>query len=1201
MAQSRKTTLEQLPEDSTYIAHEDEYVKLWNKVESDVDIFNDQYLGKPVNLYRKMIEKNKDMPEVIFMDGPPFVSGLLHPGHVLVGTAKSVMFIYEIMSGRLCVVKLGYDCHGLPAVNKTAAENGLTTIESIKKVGLANFNKMCENMIFKYSKSWTPLIQRFGRHADFDNTYMTRDKNFMETCFWIFKQFWNKGLVYKGYKVMAYSYANQTSLSNFEAAMNYVEKETKSIYVGFELVKNTNEINETKTKDFFVAWTTTPWTLPANMALCVNKDITYVRISVDNDSNIYILGKNCVKNLFNKKSKIKILGEMKGSELVGMKYIPLYEFINETKQMYQIVSDNYVMEGDNGSAIVHLAPAFGEDDFRVCVANNIVNNINISDYCPLDESGKYTDIVSTYKGRLVFDCEDDIRAELKNRNVLFKTQLYKHNYPYCWRSDTPLIYRTVKSWYIKVVDLRDRMIELISTVNITPIEIRNRFRQWLSNTKDWAISRSTSYATPIPLWVNDEDESDVICVGSIDELAKLSGKNVEDINNLHPEFVNDIVIEMNGKKYHRIMDTFDCWYESGAVPMGQIHYPFAKESKVIEDREYLSDFICEGSDQTRGWFYTLLVISTAIFNKAPYRNVICTGMILDEDGRKFSKKLGNYVDPMDAINTFGADILRIYLINSPAMNADCLKYSDKAIKQLKIRFTPYINGVKFWIEHAMNYLNKRGIDHFNIPDIKYDSLTNLMDKWIILRTDKLINNVNNSMSKFKLGDAINYLIEFIDELTNWYIKFNRNRIKGLNSINNNDGNGNDNDNNNDKETKIISTKNETKIISTKNEEKNHDDWFVSLSVLYNVLMKYCRLWAPFMPFLSEHIYQYLRHCSNRFTNVDSVMLTNYPTVNDNSDQSKITCEGNNDTLQMFQDLQRVCSMVRSMRDTSPMHNKLIVPIKTCTIYHNDNKYLEILKNNISLVQTELNCQQFNFEKLNENTSIRVDPDRKVIGQMFKKDSANVIKLLTSQTEEFMMKVYNKTEMLKYCENGFDVILDEKYYNIIKKPKEKIQGNTIMSLIDNDLMVSIDYTYDEVIHNIYQNKRMFIAIQNIRKNMGIRPWNKVKIILDTKLMEVLNKWSGENYLIESLDKSLSNAEIMIADFSDDEFYSSLNGLRETEIHKIYGENFEWELFNTKINYNNSNIKTKTKNEPDLNTLTNSECVLIVGKVMVYYKK
>lgn len=1165
-----KFKLEQLPEDPTYIAHEEDYVKMW-----DVNADND------MTLYNKMIHKNRFCPVFDFMDGPPFVSGNLHPGHIAVASFKSALFNFKIMDGYLCTVKPGYDCHGLPALNKTAQENNLT-IEQFKAMPIAESNALCEKMVFKYKNAWTPLIKRIGRFVDFENDYMTRNPEFMESCWWIFKHIYEQGNVYKGEKVMPYSYGNQTPLSNFEASQNYSEKETKSVYVGFEMIVSSNSNacifdsllapKSTSNKTYFVVWTTTSWTLPFNLALCVNPNSSYVRfrvhsnkigIKIDNniDNNIYIMGKNSVANLFNL-DKIEILNEVKGSDLVGMTYIPIYPFTQDIDKSiglnreYKIVSDLYVKDEKIGSGIVHLAPAFGDDDFRVCSANGLITNTNVSYYCPIDDYGRFTDVIDTYKGRLVFDCEDDIRNELKKRYILFKTQQYKHNYPYCWRTNTPLIYRATPSYYIRATAYRNRMLELNATVSWTPKEIgENRFHQWLSDIKDWSVSRSTSYATPIPIW-KAEDGSE-LCIGSIDELEALSGIRV---NNLHPEYVNDIIIEKDGKSYRRIPDTFDCWFESGAVPMAQLHYPFNEKSKTLETREFLSDFICEGMDQTRGWFYTLMVLSTAILDCAPYRNVMCTGMILDKNGEKLSKKLNNFIDPHDTIIKYGADIMRVYFINSPLMSADCLKFNEETIRRLKYRFTPYINGVKFWIEHTLNFMKQHSLNELNLSSSTFENknrkIVNLFDKWIMLRINELTANVRSLIEKYCYGGAIEKLLEFIEHLTNWYIKFNRDRIKGLDT---------------------------------------EQDWSDSIYVLYNVLMIYCRLWAPFTPFLSELIYQHLRFCSSDSIKIDSVLLTDYPRtdcprtehpkisndyvqneipkiqdvdtfyedntlISKNQDISSIPknqdispFNGDNaKILALFKDLQRVCFLVRVLRDASPIHKKMVIPLKTCTIYHDSSEYLELLKKYIHLVQAELNCRQFVFELLKSNITIGVNVDRKAVGQAFRKDAVAVTKLIESQSVEELLDLYDeKTQLVFKSASGNELVIDKKYYKLTKIPRNTITNEDISCQIDADLMVSIDHTYDEEIHNLYQCKRLHMMIQDMRKQMGLRPWNNVNVILD----EVY----ATSQMKLTLQANLTNATVFIALFTDDSIYNTHIGVLEIDRQKVCVNEFVLESF------------------------------------------
>lgn len=1030
----------------SYIDHEEPCMNYWDNI----------------NIYKKMLEKNTNCPKFVFMDGPPFVSGDLHHGHLAVSFAKSVMFNYKIMKGFNCKVKLGYDCHGLPAINKTMADNNLTH-EQVKEMGIAGFNHLCNEMITKYSSSWSPLFKRIGRIANFDDTYMTRDTNFMESVFWIFKQLWNKNLVYKGNKVMAYSYANRTPLSNFEASQNYKEKTSKSIYVSFEIVEQPNT--------YFVIWTTTPWTLPSNIAICVNEKIEYQKIKVND--KYFIVGKNCIKNVFDKKIQYEIIDTFAGSSLVGMKYKPVYQyFIGQNNHV--VLSDPYVTEGDMGTAIVHMAPAFGDDDYRVCEANGLVNNVSIGDFCPIDENGCFTERIVEYNGRLVFDTEDDIIVQMKNNGHLIKKQLYKHNYPYCWRSETPLIYRTTPSYYINVSVLKTRMIELNKTVNWYPKNVgEGRFHQWLSSIKDWAVSRNTSYATPIPIWrSNDGDE---ICIGSIAELQQYTDTT---INNLHPEYINDIVIEKNGKKYHRVTDTFDCWFESGSVPMAQLHYPFNPDSLYLNDLEYLSDFICEGLDQTRGWFYTLLVLSTAIFDKAPYRNVMCTGLILDKNGDKFSKKNGNFVDPRTTIKEFGSDMFRIYFVRSPVMSAECLMFNEEIMRDIRMFIVPYINGVTFWLEHTQNFMKKFNIDSFQQV---YDKVSDHpFDKWIIAKVHILTNKVNEYMDNYDFSNAVDAMIRFVHIITNIYIKFNRDRFKKMDDF---------------------------------NECTN------SLSTLCHVLLTFCRLMTPITPFLCEHIYQYMHFCSDEFKNIESILLTDYPSIHNTIDS---TC--------IVDDLLRICDNIRTIRQKTPKHVQAIIPFKNIIVCHSDIDYLTMLKNNYYLIKNELNCLNIEFNVMrDENISFSMKVNNSIIGCEFKKNAKIVVSYLNELTNE-QLRAISKNKFVPTIKVGNDeLIIEPKFYEVIKVPIGNQNNANIINHLDTDLLFCVDSSYDDIVHNTVQAKKLHSKIQNIRKIIGLHPWDRINIFLkfdniaESIVQHIKNSLKVPIFVVDKFDNMNNNVQ------------------------------------------------------------------------------
>jgi isoleucyl-tRNA synthetase len=1112
-----KANFEQLSPDSTYSSHEAGVQAYWDVI--NLPALLKEKGGKPFN----------------FMDGPPFVSGSLHYGHLAVGSYKSAVCNVMGMLGYDSSYILGFDCHGLPIESKVAKEHELSTTQ-IEEMGVANFNKLCDQMITDVSASWVPLFGKFGRLADFDAPYMTRDLNFMESTIWIFKQLYEKGLVYSGNKVMPYSHALETPLSNFEAGQNYQDVVTKSVYVRFEVrdaLPFKTDVRGVQThfvgQTHFVAWTTTPWTLPSNLALCVNADVDYVLVEDLEDTSIhYILSKNSLANLYGKKrvSKVNILGECKGSDLEGVHYVPVLPYMTDMNivlgrdnaDFFKVLCDPYVKDEGAGTSIVHQAPAFGEDDFRVCEKNGLVNNVTVDDYCPITSKCVYTEVVRDYADAFVLDADDRIRSDLMAAGHVIKVQEYSHSYPHCYRTDTPLVYRTVRSFFISLGPLKDRMIELNKTVTWHPEEVgSNRFGNWLENAKDWAVSRFRYYGTPIPIWINDEDPTDMICVGSIDELAELTGVDRMSIENLHPEFVNDLKIVRNGNTYSRVPDIFDCWFESGSVPFAQTHYPFDSEAvEKLEQSEFLSDFICEGLDQTRGWFYTLLVLSTAILDKAPYRNVVCTGMVLDEQGNKLSKRLKNYADPNVVLGEFGADMVRIYFVRSPLMRAEPLNFSTKNIHKLKNRFVPYINSFKFLIEHTLNFMStnnvqvKWGRSYF---DMEMGQTANLMDKWLLNRMIQIGQDVNRHVQEYRMGHAIDVLLESIEELTNWYLKLNRDRLKGS---------------------------------AGKFEQE------ASLSTLYTALLTYTQLWAPFTPFLSEYLFQRLKmlHVDASIVKVKSVLLTNYPTF--------LGSQIDTQTLKMMTDLQRVCQMVRNIRCGSDNHTSRMTPFRVCTISHGVAEYLDALRSEIATIQSELNVERFEFEPLAQNVEISVKVDHRAMGRAFRKESGPIQEFIRSQDATLLYSMYSGEDVkLEYNKEDGDTIVLEypsPYFELVPVPKAELTDSKY-TIVETDLMVQVDPTYDEDINYKYQARLLHSVMQKARKVMALRPWHNVTVMVDNKFV------SANPDLITDLTKSLPNETTTLTpatfNASDLEGYE-MSQPKTTDTSVIFVDEFEWNV-------------------------------------------
>ena len=1008
------------------------------------------------SLIEKMEESIDNENEFVFIDGPPFVSGDLHVGHLCVGSIKDTMLRYQRMHGKKCNNKLGFDTHGLPSESACMKLLGLVTNDDIKKYGVGRFNDECINMINRFTKSWKPIYDRCGRWSNFDNIYKTLDVDFMESVWWSFKQLYEKELVYQGHTVMPYSWKLETPLSNFEAGQNYKEIDTKSIYVTFDL-ESDNNIK-------FVAWTTTPWTLPSNFALCVNPTANYMKCTTDEGIS-YIVGENYVKNLKMNFSKVEFYA--KGNELAGVSYTRLFNFLDVS--YHKILADPYVKDSaEIGTGIVHIAPAYGDDDYRICKNAGIICNKNIDKLCPIDSIGRFLPIIEPYAGILVFDADKLIIKDLTEANKVLRIQSYKHTYPFCDRTDTPLIYRTCESVFVEVTKLRSRMIELNDKIIWAREEIgQKKFQNWLSQTRDWSLSRNRNFGTPIPIWQTD-DMTETIVVGSIEELMKLAELS-EPLTDLHPQYIDPITFKSptTGKLMRRISAVFDCWYESGSVPFAKLHYPF-ENSNYFDNMEYLSDFVAEGLDQTRGWFYTLLVLSTALFDKPPFKHCICSGLVLDEHGVKFSKKYGNFLDSNLLLEEYGSDTLRLYLEKSPLVNGQELLFKVSDVKDITKRLIPYLNGISFFLNH-LDYAYKS--DESNISNIGYinysdiSNLSNVTDIWILERIYNLRKYVELHMNDYHIDKPVNEILNFVDDLTNWYIKFNRLRMKG---------------------------------------KYGQDEQILTLSVLYTVLYDYVIICSPFMPFLSEHIYQQLKQVKSQ-QNVLSVHMLKYPNIE----------MQNVGISESFKKMQTLCSMIRNVRDRSTTHNSIKVPIKSCIIYEDDQTTIKKLQSLLDIIQDEVNCNIFEFQPVPLKT-YQLKPNFKLLGAKYKKHTQQVCKLISSVPSD---------SILSYLEQGCGIlgIIDvDKIYEI--EPEEfEIVSSKIIQTCDNsniitkeqdNLMLSIDLTLSYECIEKYFVKCFCKEIQNIRKDMGLKQWNKISIAYYTESQE-LQKYLSDN--IETLSQ------------------------------------------------------------------------------------
>ncbi|WIA42069.1 hypothetical protein OEZ86_009348 [Tetradesmus obliquus] len=782
--------------DYSFPAEEEKILALWDSLDA----------------FKEQLRRSEGKPEYIFNDGPPFATGLPHYGHILAGTLKDIVTRYACSTGRHVSRRFGWDCHGLPVEYEIDKKLGIKSRDDVLAMGIDKYNEECRSIVMRYSKEWEVTVRRLGRWIDFENDYKTLDPSFMESVWWVFKQLHEKGLVYRGFKVMPFSTACSTSLSNFEAGLNYKDVDDPAVMVAFPIkAAGGAAAGAVIEGSQLVAWTTTPWTLPSNLALCVHPELTYVQVKDPAKGTVYIVAEarlaalpgavpKAKKGGDKKKGKegeaaaaavpagFELLTKFQGAELVGAAYEPLFPYFADHTTAFRVVADGYVTD-DSGTGVVHQAPAFGEDDYRVCLANGVIAK-GEGLPCPIDLNGRFTAEVTDFAGKYVKDADKEIIANIKAAGRLVDHASLNHSYPFCWRSDTPLIYRAVPSWFVKVEAIKERLLANNEVTYWVPSYVKEkRFHNWLEGAHDWAISRSRFWGTPIPIWAS-EDGEEIRVIGSIQELEEIAGRKVDD---LHRHFIDDITIPSSRGKglLRRIDDVFDCWFESGSMPYGQLHYPF--ENKELFEANFPADFVAEGLDQTRGWFYTLMVLSTALFDKPAFKNLVCNGLVLAADGKKMSKRLKNYPDPTEVIDKYGADALRLYLINSPVVRAETLRFREEGVfGVVKDVFLPWYNAYRFLVQNVRRWELETG-ETFNpgtTLDAGLEALAAaadsseqqaaggaVLDRWIAAAVRSLTAYVRAEMEGYRLYTVVPRLVAFIDQLTNIYVRYNRKRLK----------------------------------------------------------------------------------------------------------------------------------------------------------------------------------------------------------------------------------------------------------------------------------------------------------------------------------------------------------------------------------------------------------------------------------------
>ncbi len=972
-----------------------------------------------IDAFQNSLDQRKKNKIFRFYDGPPFPTGSPHYGNLLAGVIKDIVPRYWTMRGYYVERRFGWDVHGLPIEMEVQKKLNLEDANQISEYGIANFNEACRTQVQTNTENWEKITRKIGRWVDFENDYKTMDLDFMESVWWVFKELWDKELIYQDFKVLPYSWAASTPLSNFEANMDYRDVEDPSIFFTLKARDNFKKVQK---GDNFLIWTTTPWCIPGNLAIAVGENIEYSRVISQNQ--VYWIATDRLSEL--QSIDYEVLEVCIGSELIGSTYIPAFSEYEELFKdgAFRIIHNDDT-DTESGSGLVSQAPAFGESDFYA------LKNANIDVIAdPITMSGKFDETFDELKNLNVKDADKLIIETLKTRGNLFSHKTEVHSYPFCWRTGTPLIYKAIPTWFVNVEKIRDRMVELNQSTHWVPGFIgEKRFSNWLGSARDWAISRNRYWGSCIPVWINVDDASDRICVGSVEELEKLTKSKIHD---LHRHFLDDLIIEKDGKTYKRTSEVLDCWFESGAMPYGQQHYPF--ENQELFKEGFPADFIAEGLDQTRGWFYTLTVLAVALFDSVAFKNCITTGMILAEDGRKMSKSLKNYPDPEELLNVHGGDSLRAYLIDSPVVRGEPLKFSEDGVKLVTRNIIlPLWNSYSFFTTYA------------DADDITFEELEKaapieeraLMDRWIISSLQSLIKTVNEKMENYYLYEVIPPLLSFVDELTNWYVRSNRKRFwkeKGINDI----------------------------------------DKINAFKTLHEVLLEFTKSMAPVLPFICEKIYQGLVEEEN-----SSIHYCDYPISNPEFIDEELE--------QSVELAKKIIKSVRNLRVKLKLPNKQ--PLKSIKIISNDENIFENLNLISELIKNEINVKKIIYDRnVEEWINYEFKPNFQILGPKLGNDIGKVSNFLKNLSNEDLLKLLKKTPI---DVAGIKIEPNELLLNLTKK-----QTIPEQDIIEN-FSVILDTRIDEELLSERFSRELISFVQKERKSFGLDVSDRIDLLITTK--------------------------------------------------------------------------------------------------------
>ncbi len=1002
-------------------------------------------------IFQKSMDSRKEGPSYTFYDGPPTANGKPHIGHVLTRVIKDMIPRYRTMKGYMVPRKAGWDTHGLPVELEVEKMLGLDGKEQIEQYGLEPFIEHCKESVWKYKGMWENFSGTVGFWADMEHPYVTYDNNFIESEWWALKQIWEKGLLYKGFKIVPYCPRCGTPLSSHEVAQGYKDVKERSAIVRFKV----------KGEDAYIlAWTTTPWTLPSNVALCVNPEETYVKVKAA-DGYTYYMAEALLDTVLGKlgdekegKPAYEVLESYKGTDLEGKEYEPLYQAASDLaakqhKKAHYVVCDTYVTLTD-GTGVVHIAPAFGEDDSRVGRKYELpfVQLVNAK--------GEMTED-TLWPGVFVKKADPMVLKDLDERGLLFAAPVFEHSYPHCWRCDTPLIYYARESWFIKMTAVKDDLIRNNNTINWIPESIgKGRFGDWLENVQDWGVSRNRYWGTPLNIW-----ECECGCqhsIGSQEELKSMSpnyadvvkkyAKEMDKEKNgeveLHRPFIDDVTITCPkcGKQMHRVPEVIDCWFDSGSMPFAQHHYPF--ENKDLFEKQFPADFISEAVDQTRGWFYSLLAISTLIFNKAPYKNVIVLGHVQDENGQKMSKSKGNAVDPFDALATYGADAIRWYFyINSAPWLPN--RFHGKAVQEGQRKFMGTLwNTYAFYVLYA-------NIDNFNPMDYKldYEKLP-VMDKWLLSKMNSMVKAVDDNLGNYRIPEAARALQEFVDDMSNWYVRRSRDRFwaKGM-----------------------------------------EQDKINAYMTLYTALVTVSKAAAPMIPFMTEDIYQNLVRSVDK-TAPESIHLCDFPAVNEEQIDAQLEAD--------MDEVMKIVVLGRAARNTANIKNRQPIGKMYVKADHVLAEYY------VEIIEDELNVKSAEFvDDVRSFTTYSFKPQLKTVGPKYGKLLGKIRAALSEVDGNAAMDELKADGSLKFDFDGEQVVLTEEDLLI-----DMAQTEGYVSEADGGVTVALDTNLTPELIEEGFVREIVSKVQTMRKEAGFEVTDHIRIYENgnEKIAGLLNKYT-----------------------------------------------------------------------------------------------